>query len=142
MGDHPRVLCSGGHDHARFIRDHSPGRHACDQKVRRRVGRDRQGELLDIQLDQRHTQNLRTRDPDRVERNIDAARLLDHGLEMLVHSLLVERVDLRRLGRSAGGINFVGDSFDVRPAPPGEKQLGPLARKGTRNSAADRASGP
>jgi|RhiMetdeSRZDD1v2_1073273.scaffolds.fasta_scaffold339196_3 hypothetical protein len=36
--------------------------------------------MLDIQLDQRHTQNLRTWDPDRVERDIDAARLIDHGL--------------------------------------------------------------
>jgi hypothetical protein len=45
----------------------------------RLTSRDRQGELLDIQLDQGHT-NLRIRDPDRVERDIDAARLVDHGL--------------------------------------------------------------
>jgi hypothetical protein len=67
-------------DHPRFIRDHPPGRQARGQEVRRSVGRDRQGELLDIQLDQRHTHNLRIRDPDRVERDIDAARLIDHGL--------------------------------------------------------------
>ena len=60
--------------------DHPPSRQAYGQEVRHSVGRDRQGELLDIQLYQRHTQNLRIRDPNRVERDIDAARLFDHGL--------------------------------------------------------------
>jgi hypothetical protein len=123
------VLCGGGHDHPRFVRNHPPGRHACGQEVRRRVGRDRQGELLDIQLDQRHTQNLRPRHPNRVERDIDAARLINHGLQMLVHSLLVESVDLRRLGGSAGGNDVLSDRFDRCPEAPGEKKRGPLARK-------------
>jgi hypothetical protein len=51
---------------------------ACGQEVRRRVGRDRQGELLNIKLDQRDTQNLRIVDAGRVERDIDAACLIDH----------------------------------------------------------------
>ena len=48
---------------------------------------------------------------------------------MLVHGLLVERVDLRRLGGSAGGNDVLGDSFDRRPAPPGEKELAPSRAK-------------
>ena len=59
---------------------------------------------------------------------------------MPVHGLLVESVDLRRLGRSAGGIDVLGDSFDGRPVSPSEKKLSPLARKGACHGAADRAS--
>src|SRR5262245_50150566 len=60
---------------------------------------------------------------------------------MLVHGLLVERVDLRRLGGSASGNDFLGDRFDWRQLAPGEKKLCPLARKGACDRAADRASG-
>src|SRR5215475_1550290 len=60
---------------------------------------------------------------------------------MLVHSLLVESVDLRRLGGSAGGNDVLGDGFNRRQAPPGEKKPGPLARKGACDRAADRAAG-
>jgi hypothetical protein len=60
---------------------------------------------------------------------------------MLVHSLLVENVDLRRFGGSAGGINFHGDSFNGGQVPPSEKKLGALSRKGACDSAADCASG-
>ena len=60
---------------------------------------------------------------------------------MLVHGLLVERVDLRRLGGSAGGNDVLGDRFDGCQAAPGEKEAGPLGRKGACDSAADRASG-
>ena len=34
---------------------------------------------------------------------------------MPVHGLLVERVDLRRLGGSAGGDDVLGDRVDRRP---------------------------
>src|SRR5215510_1413397 len=60
---------------------------------------------------------------------------------MLVHCLLVESVDLRRLGGSAGGNDVLSDRFDLRPKAPGEKKLCPLARKGACDRAADRASG-
>src|SRR5216683_6649426 len=60
---------------------------------------------------------------------------------MLVHSLLVESVDLRRLGGSAGGNDFLSDRFDRCPEAPGEKKLGPVARKGACDSTADRTSG-
>src|SRR5207245_10408705 len=60
---------------------------------------------------------------------------------MRVHSLLVESVYLRRLGESAAGNDFLGDNFDGCPVASREKKLGPLTRKGTRDSAADPASG-
>jgi hypothetical protein len=65
-----------------------------------------------------------------VERDIEAARLVDHGLQMLDHSLLVESVDRRRLGGSAGGNDVLGDRFDWRQLVRGEKEIGALRRKG------------
>src|SRR5437867_5464122 len=59
---------------------------------------------------------------------------------MLVHGLLVESVDLRRLGGSAGGNDVLGDRFDGCPEAAREKKIGPLRRKGACDSAADRAS--
>ncbi len=60
---------------------------------------------------------------------------------MLVHGLLVQSVYRRRLGGSAGGSDFLGDNFDGCQSVPGEKEIGPLERKGACDSAADRASG-
>jgi hypothetical protein len=54
---------------------------------------------------------------------------------MLVHGLLVESVDLRRLGGSTGGNDVLGDSFDGCQVAPGEKKIGPLRRKGACDSA-------
>ena len=51
------------------------------------------------------------RDPDRVEGYVDAAYLLDHGPEVVVHSPLVECVHLRRLGGSAVGDDLLGDDL-------------------------------
>src|SRR6266545_3246463 len=60
---------------------------------------------------------------------------------MLVHGLLVESVDLRRLGGSTCGNDVLGDSFDGCQVAPGEKKIGPLRRKGACDSTADRTSG-
>ena len=115
-----------GHDHPRPVRDHPPCGQARGQEVRRRVGRDRQRELLGVQLGQRaRPGSSRIRDADRVERDVDAARLLDHRLQMPVHRLLVERVDLGRLGGAAGGDDVLGDRFDRCPEAPGEKDARP-----------------
>src|SRR5262249_46373030 len=79
--------------------------------------------------------------PDGVERDVDPARPLDEHSEMLVHRLLVESVDLGRLGDSTGGNDLLRDRFDRRPPVPGEEKLGPLARKGACDRAANGASG-
>src|SRR5258708_33426591 len=60
---------------------------------------------------------------------------------MLVHSLLVKSVDLRRLGGSAGGNDVLRDRVDRCPEAPGEKKFGPFAAKGACDSTADRTSG-
>src|SRR5918993_940112 len=60
---------------------------------------------------------------------------------MIVHRLLVERVHLRRLGGSAGGNDILADNFDWCQVASGEKEIGPLSRKGACDSAADRAPG-
>src|SRR6266852_3017910 len=60
---------------------------------------------------------------------------------MLVHSLLIKGVHLRRLGRSAGGHDFFGDKCDGCPLSPGKKKRGPLACKSVCDSTTDRTSG-
>jgi hypothetical protein len=50
---------------------------------------------------------------------------------MPVHGLLVKSVDLRYLGGSAGERDVLGNNFDGCQVAPGEKEIGPLGRKGT-----------
>ena len=120
--------------------DHPAGGQACGQEVRHRIRRDRQRELLGTQLDQRHADDLRIRDPDGVERDIDTTGFLDHRLEMIVHSLLVESVDRRRLGGSAGVKNVPGDRIDRFREAPGDEQPGAFAGCGACDSTSDRTS--
>jgi hypothetical protein len=61
---------------------------------------------------------------------------------VLVHGLLVESVDRRRFGGSAGGNDVLDDRFDRFQVAPGEKELGALVRKGACDTPADRAPAP
>jgi hypothetical protein len=110
-------------------------------EIRRRVRRDGQGERLGIQVGRGRPQDPRTRDADRVERDVDAVRLADDVPQIPVHSLLVEDVDLGHLGGAVGGHDVLGHRFNRCPVPPGEKEPGPLGRESACDSAADRASG-
>src|SRR4029453_14522531 len=98
------------------------------------------GELLHAQLDKRRT-NFRIGDADRVERDVDAACLVDHGLEVPADASFVEGVDFRCLGGSSGGDDVFGHSLHGRLLAPGEKEPGSLARECACDSAADCASG-
>src|SRR5215472_1323927 len=136
----PRVERGDGHDHPRFLRDHVPCGQTCGQEVRRSVGQDRQGEAFNWKVSEQYPLLLFLGNSDCVERDIDAARLTDHGLQMPVHSLLVESVDLRRLGGSAGGNDVLSDRFDGRKGASGEKDLGSLRSKGACDSTSYRTS--
>src|SRR5262249_27100086 len=111
------------------------------QEVGRCVAHDRQGELLDLQVNQRHTDNLRIRDADRVERDIDATRLTRYGLQMFVDCPFVEGVDLGCLGGSTARNNFLGNRVDRGSVVPGEENLGPFASKGAGDRTADPTAG-
>ena len=58
---------------------------------------------------------------------------------MPVDRLLVERVDLGRLGGSAGGDDLRGERVDRCLETPGQKDRRSLAREGAGHRAADRA---
>src|SRR5580692_18331 len=60
---------------------------------------------------------------------------------MPVNSLLVESIDLRRLGGATGRSDAPCDRFDRRQFAPGEKDLCPLVCEGACDAAADVASG-
>ena len=60
---------------------------------------------------------------------------------MFVNGLLVERVDLRRLGRSARGNDVPGDELNGCEGAAGEEETGSLGREGVRDGAADRTTG-
>jgi hypothetical protein len=74
---------------------------------------------------------------DQVEGDVDATGIRRHGGGVLVERVLVERVDLRRLGRSPCGTDPHGDRLELRrcAADPGA-----LAGKRASNSAADRSA--
>ena len=60
----------------------------------------------------------------------NATRRVDHGPQMPVDPLLVERVDLRRLGGAATGDDLPGDGLDLRPASrPVRKTVAPSDAK-------------
>src|SRR4029453_18838288 len=60
---------------------------------------------------------------------------------MLVYALLIESVDFRRLGGSSGGYDFLRDRIDRCPEATRQEEPRSLARKGARDSTADRTSG-
>jgi hypothetical protein len=60
---------------------------------------------------------------------------------MLVDRLLVESIDLGRLGDSTRGDDVLGHRFDPCLLVPGEEDLGPFAREGACDSAADPTAG-
>jgi hypothetical protein len=60
---------------------------------------------------------------------------------MLVNSLLVERVDLRRLGRSTGGPDLLGDDLDWFQGSPRQEERGSFAREGAGDGTANGTAG-
>jgi hypothetical protein len=67
--------------------------------------------------------------------------LIDHGGEVLLHGVLGERVDVRGLSDAAGSDDLLGDGIGLRRVAAGQEEPCPLAREGSGDGAADRASG-
>src|SRR5260370_28480302 len=83
------------------------------KKVRTRVAVDRGGEALERELRDGNPLGPRLRDRcDGVERDIDRPRPLHHCAYVILHGLLVEGVDLRRLCNSASGEDVLHDLVD------------------------------
>jgi hypothetical protein len=87
-----------GEDHARAPGDHVPRGSPGGQECRSRGGLHRCHEVIDRHLGERDPVSVRV--ADQVEGDVDAAGIRRHGVGVLVDRVLVERVDLRRLGRS------------------------------------------
>jgi hypothetical protein len=111
------------------------------QEVRLAICRDRQGELPELQIGQRHTQNAGVRNADRIERDIDAPNPADHRLQMRIDGLLVQRIDVRGHRGSARRNNVLGQRIDGRPISTGEEKRDPLIGGGTRDGATDAPRG-
>ena len=81
---------------------------------------------------------VRVRVGDQVEGDVDATGIRGHGGGMLIDRVLVERVDLRRVDRSARGTDLPGDRLELRQCAAGEEDPGALAGERASNGAADR----
>jgi hypothetical protein len=92
------------------------------------------------QLRQRHAVGRGAR-ADGVERDVETARSLDHGAEVLVDGLLVEGVDLGRLGDAAGSHDLFGDGIDLRHVASCQEEPRSFACEGAGDGAADRTPG-
>ena len=98
--------------------------------------------MLDTELDQRHPEDLGIRDADRVERDVDATCLFDHGPQVFIDGMLVQRVDDRRRGGSAGPDDVLGEHFERSQVAAGEEQPRSLPGEGVGDRPADGASRP
>jgi hypothetical protein len=139
-GRHPPGNGSQSQDRTGALAAHAPGRGGRGDEVRARVEGDRAGEVVGGQLGQRPAARGRP-GADRVERDVDASRPLDHGVEVLLHGPLVQCVDLRRLRDAAGGDDRLGDGIHLRRIPAGQEEPGALASERAGDCGADRASG-
>jgi hypothetical protein len=71
------------------------------------------------------------RNPDGVERDIDRHCLADHRIEVGLHGLLVERVDLRGLRRSPSSRDFLRECIDGAEVSRGQKDTSTFASERT-----------
>ena len=103
---------------------HVPGRGGRRDEVGTGVEGDRPRERVDAELGQREALR-RGAWADRVERDVDASRSLDHVGEVLLHGVHVQRVDACRLGDAAGGDDVLGDRVQLRQVAPVRKSRAP-----------------
>ena len=80
------------------------------------------------------------RGPGRVELDVDAARLLNDGVEVVVDRRGVEGVDDLGVGMATRGRDLLGDHLDARGRAAGEKHLRTFGRQFLRHRRADGTS--
>jgi hypothetical protein len=85
----------------------------------------RRHEVIDRHLGERHPVSVRV--GDQVEGDVDATGIRRHSGGVLIDRVLVERVELRRLGRSPRGTDLLGDHLELRRCATGEEDSGALA---------------
>ena len=64
---------------------------------------------------------LHVKEPDGVERDIDAARVVRYSVGVFVDGLCVERINFPRLGNASCGADFLGHTVELGQRPPGKE---------------------
>src|SRR5215212_8564209 len=116
-------------NHPRSLRDHVPCCCPGGQELCPHGGHDRPLEVFEGHLGERRP--LDVPDRDEVEGDVDTSSARGHSVSVLVDGLLVEGIDLRRLGPSSSGADLLGHLLEALKGTTGEEDLGPLAGEGT-----------
>jgi hypothetical protein len=95
------------------------------------------GVVLDGHL--REGRALHVRDADGIEGDVDASGCRRHRVGVPIDGLLVQPVDLRRLGPAATGANLPSHFLELGQSASGKEDPRSFAREGKGNRAADRA---
>jgi RNA polymerase sigma factor (sigma-70 family) len=120
--------------------DHAPCCRPCGQEVGSQIGGNREGEVLQRQINHRDAVNARLRNPDGVDGDINASRFSDHVVGMLFDRLLIESIHMSRFDLATESHNFLGDSVEGSSSPTSQKDSGSFTGKGSRNSATNGSS--
>src|SRR5215204_7332922 len=137
-GEGLAVAACDREDYPRSLFNHVPRYRPRGQELVPHSLRDRPGEMVEGHLGQGFTLNIVIQDC--VEGDVDASSLLGHGGGVILDGLLVQGIDLRRLGHSASRGNLLGHLIERLTGSTGEKHFSPFAGKCAGHRAADRAS--
>jgi hypothetical protein len=118
---HGRGRNGDGHDHPGPLPDHPPRRRARGEELGPRSFDDRLREVLSGHVDEQDPLDVHA---DGVEQDVDPLRPGDHVVHVLLDRVLVQRIDLCRLGDAARGGDLLGDRLDLRLGATGEEEVG------------------
>ena len=128
-------------DHPGPLLEHLASRSARGDELGPQDRGDGRHELLDSQLEDRLAVAMfADARSGRVEFDVDAARLLNDGLEVVVDRRGVEGVDHLSVGPATRGRDLLGDHLDARGRAAGEKHLRTFGRQFLRHRRADGTS--
>jgi hypothetical protein len=119
---HGRGRHGDGHDHPGALPDHPPRPRARGEELGPRSLDDRLCEVLSGHVDEQGP--LDVVHANGVEQDVDPLRPGDHVVHVLHYRVLIQRIDLCRLGDAARGGDLLGDRLDPRPGATGEEKIG------------------